>query len=283
MSTFTEETLDALDESLCRFHKYRTVFQELGIREPTTAGFSLPRQHAMTHYRKHIENFGAPNGLCSSVTESKHITVVKRPWRRSSRYNGIHQMILTNRRMEKLTAARVRFTAQGLLNSPTWQARCLHPVPSNDDDNHSGAADEDAIHNEVFLAQTPGELLFLVGMFGWTLMMSLQLRTTPRALMALDNISATKTSRISSTDTSSNKQLPFLTPKTPTLLPPPPEPPPLMQNTSRCSIQHVQYFVLRLTHLQPRVCTTKPSEPRRPGTEEKSPVRDTIVSLFQTA
>lgn len=68
--------------------------------------------------------------------------------------------MLTNRRMEKLTAARVRFTAQGLLTSPTWQPRMPHPVPSNDDDDQSGA-DEGAIHNEVFLAQTPGGLPFM--------------------------------------------------------------------------------------------------------------------------
>lgn len=161
MNIFTEQTLDRLDDALKRFHKHRSVFQQLGVREPTTTGFSLPRQHAMTHYRRHIENFGAPNGLCSSITESKHIAAVKRPWRRSSRYNAVRQIMLTNRRMEKLTAARVRFTVQGLLNSPTWQPRLPHPVPSNDDDDQSGAADEDAIHNEVFLAQTPGEHLFL--------------------------------------------------------------------------------------------------------------------------
>lgn len=155
MSVFTKQTLDRMDDALERFHRYRTVFQRLGVREE---GFSLPRQHAMAHYRKHIENFGAPNGLCSSITESKHITAVKRPWRRSSRYNPIHQIMLTNRRMEKLTAARAWFTAQGLLKSPIWQPRVLHPVPSNDDDDQAGAADEEAIHNEVFLPQTSGGL-----------------------------------------------------------------------------------------------------------------------------
>jgi len=50
MSMFTEKTLDALDNALERFHKYRTVFQVLGVRAPTTAGFALPRQHAMIHY-----------------------------------------------------------------------------------------------------------------------------------------------------------------------------------------------------------------------------------------
>ena len=97
--------LNRLDEALRRFHMYRKVFQETGVRDPTLAGFSLPRQHAMVHYRRHIENFGAPNGLCSSITESKHISVVKCPWRRSSWYNAIHQIIQMNCRAEKLTAA----------------------------------------------------------------------------------------------------------------------------------------------------------------------------------
>lgn len=108
----------------------------------------------MAHYRRHIENFGAPNGLCSSITESKHISVVKRPWRRSSRYNAIHQIMETNRRAEKLSAARAIFTAHGMLRSPTWQPRLPHPVPSDSDDDQSGTAEEGAIHNEVFLPQS---------------------------------------------------------------------------------------------------------------------------------
>ena len=157
MSVFTRSALDRLDEALGRFQLYRTVFQELGVRDPTPSGFSLPRQHAMAHYRQHIENFGAPNGLCSSITESKHIVAVKRPWRRSSRYNPIKQIMLVNQRMEKLTTARVRFISQGMLKFPTWQPRLVWAVPSDDDEDQSGAAHEDAIHNEVFLAQTHGE------------------------------------------------------------------------------------------------------------------------------
>ena len=154
MSAFTRPTLNRLDEALERFHTYRVVFQQLGVRDPS--GFSLPRQHAMVHYRQHIENFGAPNGLCSSITESKHIAAVKRPWRRSSRYNAIKQIMLTNQRTEKLTAARSHFSSQEMLKFPTWQPRLLRPVPSDDDEDQSGAAYEEAIHNEVFLAQTHG-------------------------------------------------------------------------------------------------------------------------------
>ena len=96
MSIFTWSALDQLDEALKHFHKYRTIFQELGVHDSTPSGFSLPHQHAMVHYQQHIENFGAPNGLCLSITESKHITAVKRLWHRSSHYNPIKQIMLTN-------------------------------------------------------------------------------------------------------------------------------------------------------------------------------------------
>lgn len=104
--------LIALDGALERFHKYRTIFQECGIR-PT--GFNLPRQHSLIHYHTHIREFGAPNGLCSSITESKHIKAVKEPWRRSSRFNALGQMLLINQRLDNLAASRVDFASRGML------------------------------------------------------------------------------------------------------------------------------------------------------------------------
>jgi hypothetical protein len=104
-----EEGLDQIDDALCRFHQYRKIFQETGVRDSTPEGFALPRQHVMIHYRLHIENFSAPNGLCSSITESKHIVAVKRPWRRSSRYKALKQMLTTNERLDKLAAAWIDF------------------------------------------------------------------------------------------------------------------------------------------------------------------------------
>jgi hypothetical protein len=63
-----------------------------------------------------IKLFGSPGGLCSSITESKHITAVKEPWRRSNRYNALGQMLLTNQRLDKLAASRVDFEHRGMLN-----------------------------------------------------------------------------------------------------------------------------------------------------------------------
>ncbi|KAF8873359.1 hypothetical protein BD779DRAFT_1613680 [Infundibulicybe gibba] len=67
----TEATLSTFDTALKKFHLHREIFCTTGVR-PT--GFSLPRQHSLSHYRHLIEEFGAPGGLCSSITESRHIT-----------------------------------------------------------------------------------------------------------------------------------------------------------------------------------------------------------------
>jgi hypothetical protein len=108
----TKETLLELTNALNRFHQYRAIFVELGIQPE---GFSLPRQHSLVHYHTSIRAFGAPNGLCSSITESKHIVAVKDPWRRSNRYKALGQMLLTNQRLDKLAAACVDFTDRGML------------------------------------------------------------------------------------------------------------------------------------------------------------------------
>ena len=96
-----------------RFHCYREVFRESGVRPE---GFSLPRQHSIDHYDQHVMNFGAPNGLCTSITEAKHIKAVKEPWRRSNRFEPLGQMLITNQRLDKLSAARADFAARGMLS-----------------------------------------------------------------------------------------------------------------------------------------------------------------------
>lgn len=103
----------ALDDALSRFHHHREIFRESGVR-PT--GFSLPRQHSLTHYHHHIVKFGAPNGLSSSITESKHIVAVKKPWRQSSRYEALGQMLTINSRNDRLAAARIEFSSRGMLD-----------------------------------------------------------------------------------------------------------------------------------------------------------------------
>jgi len=109
----TDDTLKQLSDALHRFYHYRQIFQETGVR---FNGFALPRQHSLSHYDMLIRMFGAPNGLCSSITESKHIKAVKEPWRRSSKFNALGQMLLTNQCLDKLAASRTDFTQRGMLH-----------------------------------------------------------------------------------------------------------------------------------------------------------------------
>ncbi|OAX33018.1 hypothetical protein K503DRAFT_794615 [Rhizopogon vinicolor AM-OR11-026] len=105
-------SLRELQDTLDRFHHYRTIFEISGVRPDS---FNLPQQHSLVHYYKLIHAFGAPNGLCSSITESKHIKAIKEPWRRSNHHNAIGKMLLTNQRLDKLTASSVDFEACGML------------------------------------------------------------------------------------------------------------------------------------------------------------------------
>jgi len=78
----------------------REIFCDHAVR-PT--GFSLLRQHSLTHYPHQIREFGAPAELCSSITELQHIMAVKRPWRQSNHQNALGQMLLTNQRLDNIS------------------------------------------------------------------------------------------------------------------------------------------------------------------------------------
>ncbi|KAG1837094.1 hypothetical protein F4604DRAFT_1597751, partial [Suillus subluteus] len=104
----------------------------------------LPRQHSLCHYILMIQLFGAPNGLCSSITESKHIKAVKEPWCRSSRFNTLRQMLLTNQRLDKLAAARVDFEARGMLRGSSL---LISPIGQNIPADDNLEPDDDAEAN----------------------------------------------------------------------------------------------------------------------------------------
>jgi hypothetical protein len=95
------------------------IFKEAGVRP---GGFALSRQHSLIHYFSLIRAFGAPNGLCSSIMESKHIKAVKEPWRRSNHYEALGQMLLTNQCLDKLAAAHIDFTHCGMLDGTVLSA-----------------------------------------------------------------------------------------------------------------------------------------------------------------
>ena len=163
-SSIDEDTLDEINHALAWFHAAWVVFEEADVR-PT--GFSLPHQHSLKHYRHMIQLFGVPNGLCSSITESKHIKAVKEPWHRSNWYDALGQILLSNQQADKLDAACADFITRGMLINPQPPENFLSlpTLPQTtfsctDDDDF----DDDAAHDgpwvsvEVILARSPGML-----------------------------------------------------------------------------------------------------------------------------
>ena len=105
-------SLEALEDALDQFHQHCEIFKTSGV---CLNGFNLPHSHAAVHYLCLVRAFGAPNGLCSSITESKHIKVVKEPWHWSSRWEVLKQMLTTNSHLDKLSAVWVDFASCGML------------------------------------------------------------------------------------------------------------------------------------------------------------------------
>lgn len=125
----TESSFAKIKKALARFHKECVIFKESGVR----LNFNLPRQHSLEHYLKTIKLFGSPNGLCSSITESKHIKAVKEPWHRSSHFEALGQMLIINQCIDKLSASRVDFISRGLLLEALVLHPNIEPEPSDPD------------------------------------------------------------------------------------------------------------------------------------------------------
>ncbi|KDQ06050.1 hypothetical protein BOTBODRAFT_121950 [Botryobasidium botryosum FD-172 SS1] len=164
-----EDDLVKIDETFAEYCHHREFFRQAGV---CPDGFGQPRQHSLGHYRHLIQLFGSPNGLCSSITESRHITAVKEPYRRSNRWNAISQITLTNQRLDKLSAAHAHFTAHGMMHGTVLSSilnSMLGPfaVPpsgaeesdgdsdDDSDDDEIGPADEDDALTGIALARTP--------------------------------------------------------------------------------------------------------------------------------
>jgi hypothetical protein len=114
-NAITSPMLNQFEECVEQFHTLRNVFTTSGIRET----ISLPRQHALLHFRLLIPLFGAPNGLCSSITESRHVKAVKKTWQRSSRHKALRQMLQIISRLENMATARLKFTENELMVGST--------------------------------------------------------------------------------------------------------------------------------------------------------------------
>ncbi|KAH9979673.1 hypothetical protein BJV74DRAFT_879404 [Russula compacta] len=112
-NALTSTDLEELQNALTCFHHHWEIF--VGTASVNGDQISLPRQHSLMHYLHSIQLFGSPNGLCSSITESKHIKAVKEPWRHSSRYKALKQMLVMNIRLDKLASAGHVFAQFGMM------------------------------------------------------------------------------------------------------------------------------------------------------------------------
>ncbi|KAI6146654.1 hypothetical protein BKA82DRAFT_27184 [Pisolithus tinctorius] len=68
----------------------------------------------MKHYYHLICQFGTPNSLCSSITESKHIKAVKQPYQHTNCFQALGQMLLINQRLNKLITTCANFKENGV-------------------------------------------------------------------------------------------------------------------------------------------------------------------------
>ena len=85
-----------------------------------------------------------PGGVCSSITESRQITAVKKPWHCSNRYKALDQMLITNQWLDKLAAARVRFVSHGMLDpSKNTQPPGMVSAPTVGKENKGRVEDEE--------------------------------------------------------------------------------------------------------------------------------------------
>lgn len=113
-SAIDEKALRKIEEAVSRLHRHRKIFESSGVRN----SISLPRQHSIVHYGQMIRLFGAPTGISTSITESKHKQVVKGTYTRTNKFHPLMQMLLVNSRLDKLSAARTDFERRGMLELP---------------------------------------------------------------------------------------------------------------------------------------------------------------------
>lgn len=266
---------------MARFHHYRQIFIETGVR----TDISLPRQHSLMHYVRSIRLFGSPNGLCSSITESKHIKAVKEPWRRSNRYNALSQMLRTLSRLDKMAALRSAFTQHGMMEGSTSSyAEMIFRggVPLAIDER-----DEDGDHEPeigpvsgpkdlsyVELAKTAG-VYFVLSLLSHSLNHYLQSETIRNSSMNLHFILISRNSPRPSDDSSltksiairSSHQLPCLSIDVPISMAP-----------SLSSTPQLLDFTPQVIYVGPGECTKSVSERIRAGTGSTS---GTTRSLFR--
>lgn len=154
LPSFKESDLNALHDTLARFTKEKYIFVETGVRPK---GISLPRQHAIQHFPRLIKQFGAPNGHCSSITESLHKDAIKGPWHRTNKHEALGQILVINCRMDNMEALHVQLATQGLQDRPLVPEGVeLQPMDSESEGPRDDVEASERFEAIVELAKSPG-------------------------------------------------------------------------------------------------------------------------------
>lgn len=93
------ETLDQLDDALKRFHNNKSIFVQLGIRNPE---WRIPKLHWLGHFRDAIERLGTTDNFNTEYTERLHIDLTKNAFDSTNGKDVYTQMTLWVERREKV-------------------------------------------------------------------------------------------------------------------------------------------------------------------------------------
>ncbi|KAF8262616.1 hypothetical protein EI94DRAFT_1773137 [Lactarius quietus] len=97
-SVHSKDTLNALDAALCRFHKDKEVFLDLGVRKD----FNFPKMHSLSHYRRSIIIFGTTDNYNTEQSERLHVDLTKKAFRKTNFKDEAKQMATHNERSEAI-------------------------------------------------------------------------------------------------------------------------------------------------------------------------------------
>ncbi|KAJ3523372.1 hypothetical protein NM688_g8742 [Phlebia brevispora] len=95
----SDDSLQALEDAMHRFHKNKHVFVEMGVRQD----FNIPKLHYCSkHWRQQVEYFGMADNFNTEFTERLHIDFTKEAYRATNKKNEYLQMTLWLERKEKV-------------------------------------------------------------------------------------------------------------------------------------------------------------------------------------
>ncbi len=94
----TPKTIEALSNSLRTFHRHKSIFQDLHIREH----FNIAKIHTLVHYSESILEKGVLDSYNTELSERLHIDFAKAGYRAGNRHDYIAQITVWLRRREAI-------------------------------------------------------------------------------------------------------------------------------------------------------------------------------------